>query len=502
MQNTTHLQVGHKIGNHYEILKVPNKDEDILGQGGFGIVYLVRDIHNLNKLFVVKELFLIKYSFRNRKDGLTVKTSNKKEARETFQKVKEDVIKEVNILSTIKNKNIVQSKGYIEENNTIYSIMEYIDGTNLEEYIQNNSFSEKEAINLLRQIIHGLKEIHQQNIIHRDIKPSNIMRTKDGLYILIDFTTSKTYSTNKTTITGIGTKGYAPPELERTKAQIGEFSDIYSIGMTIFRLLSLKEPPIAIDRLTSNNDNSFLEDINSLAISNKLKNIIKKMTAIDIEKRFKNLEDIEKELDKEPPPPTPYLNIFYILVATIAIGYLSYYFYGILPISKVKNPNIIVPKPDIIPPSKDKTPYIEEASIEVNITQKEIPTEPKIKLLNEVKFDKDKMINNLEDRDILTLTKNSISFSFEESRLIFSNKNNFSKYKNKLIWKLKNPKCSVGLGLTKELKKQQFASKIALGMHKKKIHLVITLKDGYSFKSEVINGYKIISFKKDIEKDK
>jgi serine/threonine protein kinase len=292
-----HLPLGYKIGKHYEIIDAPNREHYTLGQGGFGIVYLVKDIHKLDKLFIIKELFLIGSSFRYR-DSFKVDT-NGSEMRFFFREIKEDIINEVNLLSKIKNRNIVRAEGFIEENKTIYAIMEYIEGSNLEDYIKNHLFNEDEIINLIKQITHGLKEIHNKSIIHRDIKPSNIMRTNEGIYKLIDFTTSRTYSTHKTTITGFISKGYSPPELEQKEAEIGKYSDIYSFGMTLFKILSAKNPPRPIERL-GGDDSEFQIDISNLNCSSNIKNIIKKMTEIEIEDRFQNVEEIERALSPKP----------------------------------------------------------------------------------------------------------------------------------------------------------------------------------------------------------
>ena len=481
MQNTQHLPIGTRLNNQYEII-------DVLGQGGFGIVYKVKRVHD-SKIFAIKELFLLKYSMRYR-DSFKVGTPNRAKVKETFEKVKEDVVNEVIILSHIQNRHIVKAYGYIEENNTIYSIMEYIEGINLENYLDRTNiiFDEQEAIELLQQIIDGLKEIHAKKIIHRDIKPSNIIKTDNGLYKLIDFTTSKTYSSNKTTITGIGSQGYAPPELEQTKAVIGNYSDIYSIGMTLFNLLSLKEPPKTGDRYF--NETSFQNDIDSLDISDKFKKIIKKMTAMKIENRFQTLQEIEQEFNREEPP---YLLWLLIVTATLGIGYSSYYLYDMLISTSKEKPT---PAIVVTPPSPPKV-------IEPIIEKEEIIEEPKpkIKLLKDIEFDKNKMINNLEDRDILTVTKNKISFSFEVNRLISSKPNIFKYYNHKLLCKLKKPIIQTGIGITKKLQKQQFASKVALGIHgkgkDKEIHLVITIKDGYRYNSTIEDGNEIFVFEKD-----
>jgi len=291
MQSTEHLEIGYKIGNHYEIQKV-------LGQGGFGIVYLVKDTERLNNLFVIKELFAKEFSFRNRND---TKVTYKTEAKAIMKKIKEGIINEVNTLSKIENQNVVQAYGYLEENNTIYSIMEYIEGLDLGKCMEERRFTEEEAKDLLLQIIHGLKEIHSQNIIHRDIKPNNIMKTPEGLYKIIDFTTNKKYSDNSiTAITGFTNHIFTSPELQETRAKVGKYSDIYSIGMTLLRVLSSEERlPNLTDRLIDSlkSDKKFRYYIDVLNISEGFKEVIKKMTALKKEERYQSLEEIAEDLN-------------------------------------------------------------------------------------------------------------------------------------------------------------------------------------------------------------
>jgi serine/threonine protein kinase len=349
MQSNEHLPIGYRIGGHYEIVK-------ILGQGGFGIVYLVKDIHRLDALFVIKELFSKDFSYRYR-DGRSV--YNKAEARNIFEKIKADIISEVNILRKIRNKNIVEAYGYFEENNTIYSVMEFIDGIDLNKFLKNRPpFTQEEAKDLLLQISNGIKEIHSLNILHRDIKPSNIMRTRDGVYKIIDFTTNKTYVDNKmTTVTAFQSPIYTPPELSGTKRSIiGKFSDIYSIGMTICRTLAEDEEifPNITDRLID--DSEFQNILKNLPIDNKFRAVLKKMTAINPEDRYQSLEEVEKDLlgkkrvdrtkerDKEENRPrvrvkkdrketksnsSPMFAIFGV-VLSILVGSLGWYAYTLI----------------------------------------------------------------------------------------------------------------------------------------------------------------------------
>ena len=288
MGNINQLPTGYIIGGHYEILKV-------LGQGGFGIVYLVKDLHKLNELLVVKELFAKEFSFRKRESTVVINQSNMVHV---FQKITEDIKKEVTILSKISNPNIVKAYGYFEENDTIYSIMEFIEGMDLEVFLkEHGSFNETETRELLKQLIHGLKPIHQKNIIHRDIKPNNIIRTPEGIYKIIDFSSNKQYVEGKTTtITSYQNPIYTAPELMQKKTVIGEFSDIYAIGMTLIRTLSSDEKmPNITDRFID--DTEFQEAIDTLWVKDNFSKIIHRMIELNYKDRFQKLEEIETLLE-------------------------------------------------------------------------------------------------------------------------------------------------------------------------------------------------------------
>jgi serine/threonine protein kinase len=282
------LPLGHILNGRYKIINT-------LGKGGFGIVYKVEDIKT-KEIFAIKELFIYTMCFRGRKNHrVHFKTNFKiKEFKQKFHQT-------VNLFQNINNNNLVRIYNAFEENNTIYSRMEYIDGKNLN-ILRNDKkwkMDEEGAIDLLNQLFHGLKEIHTKNIIHRDINPTNIIKENSGIYKIVDFTSIRTFDKNKliTEITAIGTATYMAPELSLTHGKIDIFSDIYSLGITMYALLSKdSEIPTTVDRLI---DDTLENKIDSLSISYNFKNILKKMTELKAENRFQSLEEIENNIVSE-----------------------------------------------------------------------------------------------------------------------------------------------------------------------------------------------------------
>ena len=289
------LDIGTKLDNNrYKII-------DILGKGGFGIVYKVKRLSDLRE-FAIKELFIRSDNdicFRSR-DNNKIFSKNSK----LFNIFKERVKKEVEFLSKNNNENIIYIYSYFEDNNTIYTVMEYINGYDLEKLIidRKKIFTENEVLELLIQLANGFKKIHNQNVIHRDIKPNNIIRTKDKIYKLIDFTNIKMFlEEDRGTITKLRLKAefFSPPELiTETDTEIGIYSDIYSLGMTIYCCFSGNfQAPNASQRQIND---SFYKQVDDLDISNKYKSLIKKMTKLDKNDRFQSLDEVLEYIIKEP----------------------------------------------------------------------------------------------------------------------------------------------------------------------------------------------------------
>ena len=131
----------------------------------------------------------------------------------------------------------------------MFIAMDYIDGKNLIELAQGKPMNEETLLDILHSIATALKVLHENKIVHRDIKPSNIMRTKDGVYKLMDLGIAKSDTSThagEMTLTmdrqTIGTPAYASPEQCQSAHTADTRSDIYSLGATLYHLASGKIP--------------------------------------------------------------------------------------------------------------------------------------------------------------------------------------------------------------------------------------------------------------------
>lgn len=246
---STQLQPGtviHGTHNDYRI-------ERVLGQGSFGITYVanVRLKGRLGAIesaamVAIKEFFLRDVSCRN---GLRVFSVSDSTLCSDYRR---DFLREAQNLSRLDNDHIVKVLETIEENDTVYYVMEYLSGGNLDQHIlSHGKLSCREALDIAIQIGEALKCMHAQHMLHLDLKPLNVMRGEDGHIVLIDFGLSKCFGADgqpeSSTRIGQGTTGYAPIEQHSFNKADGFMPtlDIYALGATLFNMLTGSVPPEA-----------------------------------------------------------------------------------------------------------------------------------------------------------------------------------------------------------------------------------------------------------------
>jgi len=266
----------------YKILKT-------LGQGGFGITYLAEQT-NLGRKVCIKEFFMKEYGERTAApaadsdatvmaDDSTVlagtvaatgpKSSPENEATvltsvsgitstaaAILERYKEKFLKEARTIAKLDHPGIVRIHDVFEENGTAYYVMDFVEGENLNDKIKREGpLSEEKALGYIRQVADALSFVHGHNIMHLDVKPANILvRKSDDKAILIDFGTAKQYDSegSQTSTTPIGlSAGYAPIEMTKPGG-VQTFSpetDVYSLGATLYYLVTGQNPPDASERM-------------------------------------------------------------------------------------------------------------------------------------------------------------------------------------------------------------------------------------------------------------
>ena len=192
-------------------------------------------------------------------------------------------------IAKLKNKHLPQIYE-IEEKDGILSVLEeYVDGTEIDKYVREKNFTEREIVNLVIQICEGIQVLHEQDpqVIHRDLKPENLLVTEDGIVRIIDFDASRTYKRNAKQDTKLlGTEGYAAPE-QYGYLQSDMRSDIYSIGSVLYELL-LHEPYPKGEEQKVWKKNAH--------VHKELKKIIDKCTKFDPQNRYKTVHQLKKDL--------------------------------------------------------------------------------------------------------------------------------------------------------------------------------------------------------------
>ncbi len=209
-----------------------------LSAGGFSIVYLAHDENDYP--VAIKEY--LPNSLVLRKEGELVQaTSADKLA--LFRHGLKCFFEEGKTLAKINHPNIVRVINFFRANETVYMVMEYERGRTLQKEIQLNQTKDGVSEKLIRkvfyQLLHGLREVHLHRLLHLDIKPANIYIRLDGSPVLLDFGSArKTLGADLQKFTPMYTPGFAAPEHYTDRENLGPWSDIYSIGASLFACLA------------------------------------------------------------------------------------------------------------------------------------------------------------------------------------------------------------------------------------------------------------------------
>lgn len=269
--------------------------ERVLGQGGFGITYLATRT-GTDRCVCIKEFFL--KDFCNRDMGSSCVTCTNDTTQELADTYRKKFCKEAQMLKGLRHPNLVEIYDTFEENNTAYYVMEYIEGASLAEIIKEKGcLPENEAVGYVVKVATALEYVHSKKINHLDIKPANILiRKSDKQVFLIDFGTSKHYDAKTGTATTLTSATYSPgfaPIEQYRQGGVNEFtpeSDVYSLGATLYKLLTGITPPEPSERLSG----PALEM--SQTISYSTRTTIKKAMNVVKAKRYCSISEMKDRL--------------------------------------------------------------------------------------------------------------------------------------------------------------------------------------------------------------
>ena len=271
--------------------------ERVLGQGSFGITYLASvnmqgalGSIDANVKVAIKEFFMREI---NGREGSTVTSGSKGGIFADYRRM---FMREAANLSKLRHPNIIKVLECFEANGTSYYVMEYIEGSNLNDYItQSNGLSEYDALCCVQSIAQAIDFMHEHKMLHLDVKPLNIMRRCSGELILIDFGLSKQFDENgnpeSSTHIGGSTIGYAPLEQHTYKKGIGfpATLDIYALGATLYKCITGITPPDASVILNE----GFPEDeLQTAGVSQDIVNIVKRAMEPIVNRRIQSAAEL------------------------------------------------------------------------------------------------------------------------------------------------------------------------------------------------------------------
>lgn len=278
----------------------------VIGQGGFGITYRAYDIKR-EQIIAIKEYYPTTLAARL-DDRLTVAVTST-ENDQIFRNGIEKFYEEARLVSRFNgNPNIVSVYEFFYENNTAYFAMEFLEGITLKAYVKEKSvLSPAEALYIFSEVSNALMIAHSANILHRDISPDNIMLCGDGRVKLIDFGAARqVLADNPKSMSVILKEGFAPLEQYQKRGNQGPWTDIYSLGATVYYALTRDFLDDPMTRLEDDHD----FEINKYEIEEQLWNVIRKCSKLKIDERYQSafeLKEALKEIKYKPSPVTVHI---------------------------------------------------------------------------------------------------------------------------------------------------------------------------------------------------
>jgi hypothetical protein len=209
-------------------------------------------------------------------------------------------------LAQISHPSVVSVMNFFRENETVYMVMNYLEGAALQDFImtardlkQQKVFRESTIRSLFDEILRGLRIVHQHKMLHLDIKPANIFITDDNRSVLIDFGAAReVLSKEGNFIRPMYTPGFAAPEMYRRDSSMGPWTDIYAIGACIYACMQGYPPNEAPQRVEKDRIATALTRLRGI-YSDNLIEVVEWCMALDPLSRPQSVFALQKELSRE-----------------------------------------------------------------------------------------------------------------------------------------------------------------------------------------------------------
>jgi serine/threonine protein kinase len=272
-----------------------------LAAGGFGVVYLAVDTEG--QQVAVKEY--LPSSLASRAPGELL-PQVQPEKLSLYRLGLKSFFEEGRALAQISHQSVVSVLNFFRENETVYMVMNYLEGASLQEFIitardlkKQKVFRESTIRSLYDEVLRGLRIVHQHKMLHLDIKPANVFVTDDNRAVLIDFGAAReVLSKEGNFIRPMYTPGFAAPELYRRDSSMGPWTDIYAIGACIYASMQGYPPNDAPQRLEKDRLSLALSRLRGV-YSDNLIEVVEWCMSLDPLSRPQSVFALQKELSRE-----------------------------------------------------------------------------------------------------------------------------------------------------------------------------------------------------------
>jgi serine/threonine protein kinase len=295
MTNLAALPEGTRLAGDYRI-------ERVLGAGGFGITYLAEEVP-LARMVTIKEYFPVDFAVRDPNQGAQPRSEG---CTGDYQWGLDRFLDEARTLARFDHPNIVRVYRFFREANSGFIVLHYEDGKSFKAWLKalGRAPRQHELDRIVPPLLDALALIHASDFLHRDIAPDNIIIRNDGSPVLIDFGSARSdIAQHSRTVSALVKPGYSPYEQYATNArQQGPWTDIYSLGATLYQAVTGKRPPDAPSRMVADE----LVPARDAAISSYRPGFLAAIDAalaLDIAARPRSIDGWRKQLMAPPTKP-------------------------------------------------------------------------------------------------------------------------------------------------------------------------------------------------------